>query len=255
MDDLQMEYLRNQQQLQRQEQQLKNLNNLRLQIQVQEMQRDQLRDNLSKGLKKEEKDYKKMFYKGAMLLGAMSLVPIAAVGVGRRRRDVKFDLPLPFSLPDALPTAIPQSHPHLASGINTYPFPTSLHTSNYSTTSRLFPRDRMANHTLTGTIPYVILQHHKHHSPALHNNKKVHNYHHHSPELHSSNITFEAVVDVLKEKEKTLLKEESLQDLKTLLPPPAALRDPGCLHRAFCKLMVDLEGTPYYKHFLDHYLQ
>ncbi|KAK3855517.1 hypothetical protein Pcinc_038089 [Petrolisthes cinctipes] len=295
MDGLQMEYLRNQQQLQLQEQQLKGLNTLRLQIQVQELQRDQLRDNLSKGLKKEEKDYKKMFYKGAMLLGAMSLVPIAAVGVGRRRRDVDFDLPLPFSLPVALPTAIPHSHPHIVSGIHKYPLPTTVHANTYTTTTTttsLFPSPHDTDHTANIN---TILQHHHHSSSAshintttinhhphtTHTNTTVHNHntlithtntttlkhHHHSlPAPHtdltsgalsdtSPNITFEAVVDVLKKKERTLLKEESLHDLKALLPPPAALRDPGCLHRAFCKLMVDLEGTPYYRHFLDNYLK
>ncbi|KAK4288575.1 hypothetical protein Pmani_038400 [Petrolisthes manimaculis] len=296
MDGLQMEYLRNQQQLQLQEQQLKSLNNLRLQIQVQQLQRDQLRDNLSKGLKKEEKDYKKMFYKGAMLLGAMSLVPIAAVGVGRRRRDVDFDLPLPFSLPDALPTAIPHSHPHIVSGIHKYPLPTTEHANTYitttATTTRLFPSPHDTDQTANIN---TILQHHYHHSSASHTNTTTINHHPHTthtnttthnhntlathtntttlnhhyhspPAPHtdltsgalsdtSPNITFEAVVDVLKEKEGTLLKEESLHDLKALLPPPAALRDPGCLHRAFCKLMIDLEGTPYYRHFLDHYLK
>ncbi|XP_064108537.1 atrophin-1-like [Macrobrachium nipponense] len=85
-DDLERQFLQNEQNLRRQRQQLQDLNRLRLQIQMQELQRDQLKGNLFKALKKDKSsgDLKKMFYKGAMLLGAMSLLPIA---VGRRRRE------------------------------------------------------------------------------------------------------------------------------------------------------------------------
>ncbi|XP_066952253.1 uncharacterized protein [Macrobrachium rosenbergii] len=85
-DELERQFLQNEQSLRQQRQQLQDLNRLRLQIQMQELQRDQLKGNLFKALKKDKSsgDLKKMFYKGAMLLGAMSLLPIAA---GRRRRE------------------------------------------------------------------------------------------------------------------------------------------------------------------------
>ncbi|KAK7069924.1 hypothetical protein SK128_007133 [Halocaridina rubra] len=89
-DQLQLQYLQNEQRLRQQQEQLQDINRLRLQIQVQELQREQMKENLWKVIKKDkyDGDLKKMFYKGAMLLGAMSLLPLAA---GRRRRDVSYE--------------------------------------------------------------------------------------------------------------------------------------------------------------------
>ena len=91
----------NEQRLRQQQRQLDDLNRLRLQITVQELQREQLKDNLFKTLKKDKSsgDMKKMFYKGAMLLGAMALLPIA---VGRKRRDLShYSLHSNYTLADS----------------------------------------------------------------------------------------------------------------------------------------------------------
>ncbi|XP_068204185.1 uncharacterized protein [Palaemon carinicauda] len=114
-DELERQYLQNEQRLRRQRQQLQDLNQLRLQIRIQEMQRDNLKDNLFKALKKDKSsgDIKKMFYKGAMLLGAMSLLPIAA---GRRRREASLDSPNTNYTMEQLP-----GHPTM-SAIQSVPF-------------------------------------------------------------------------------------------------------------------------------------
>ncbi|XP_042871562.1 actin cytoskeleton-regulatory complex protein PAN1-like [Penaeus japonicus] len=87
-DQLQRQYLQNEQQLLEQRQQLRDLNQLQMQIRVQEMQREQLKKTLFNQVSKDKfgGEFKKIFYKGAVLLGAMSLIPFAA---GRRRRDLE----------------------------------------------------------------------------------------------------------------------------------------------------------------------
>lgn len=88
-DQLQRQYLQNEQQLLQQRQQLRDLNQLQMQIRMQEMQREQLKKTLFNQVSKDKYggDFKKIFYKGAVLLGAMSLIPFAA---GRRRRDAEW---------------------------------------------------------------------------------------------------------------------------------------------------------------------
>lgn len=175
-----MQLLRNEQRLREEQRTLQDINGLRYQIQAQEQQRDEMMKNLFKDIKKEkESGFKKLFYKGASLLGAMSLMPFSS----RRRKREATNL---SCTPDALNMAIPSA-------------------PNCTT--------------------------------------------------HQVNFSLTDVVGVLQAKQKGIMQEVSVSDLQPLLPPPAALHDPGCLHRSFCRLMVGLEGTPLYTAFLNRYLQ
>ncbi|XP_045108827.1 LOW QUALITY PROTEIN: COPII coat assembly protein sec16-like [Portunus trituberculatus] len=178
-EQLQMQYLRNEQRLRDEQRTLQDINGLRFQIQAQEQQRDEMMKNMFKDIKKEkESGFKKLFYKGASLLGAMSFMPFST----RRRKRAAPNL---SCTTDALNLAVP-------------PAPNCTNQANFSLTD---------------------------------------------------------VVGVLQAKQKGIMQEISLSDLESLLPPPAALHDPGCLHRSFCRLMVGLEGTPLYTAFLNKYLQ
>lgn len=191
---LQLQVARNEQRLREEQRTLQDINELRYQILAQEQQRDDLRENLYKGLKKEkESGLKKMFYKGAMLLGAMTLAPFT-----RRKREA----------PTLTVPACPSSDLPLSLSLQHAPNLTLTHGANCS-----HARDA---------------------DPLLGD-----------------------VLDVLQARqgEGGLLQDVTLTDLTPILPPPAALRHPGCLRRSFCRLMQDLEGTPLYKDFLDKYLQ
>lgn len=191
-EQLQLQLVRNEQRLREEQRTLQDINELRYQILAQEQQRDDLRESLYKGLKKEkESELKKMFYKGAMLLGAMTLAPFS----GRRRREAP--PPASCGVPDALPLNLSLPHAHNF---------TATHTPNCSHARDVDP--------LLGDV-----------------------------------------VGVLRARQGGLLQDVTLKDLTPILPPPAALRDPGCLRRSFCRLMQELEGTPLYKDFLDKYLQ
>lgn len=191
-DELQLQYLRNQQQLQQQEQELRDLNQLQLQIQVQEMQRKQLKKDLFLELKKDESfDFKKLFYDGAMLLGAMSLLPIAA---GRRKREI-----LQHPLPDISSTLLS--------------IPITLPEALNNTTLEMIPHPPHAN----------------------------------------ASISSDNDINVRRMTEQSDIQDQTL--LQSSLPAAVVLRDYGCLHQSFCKLMAQLEGTPYHRDFLDQYLQ
>ncbi|XP_042203673.1 proteoglycan 4-like isoform X2 [Homarus americanus] len=124
-DELQLELIRNEQQLRQEQERLKDLNDLQLRIRLQGLQREQLKKNLFKRLEKEKvSDYKTMFYKGAMLLGAMSLLPMAA---GRRRRDAS-----QYTFTDSLltiPAALPEALTHKTLEMSPYPSSGSVNIS------------------------------------------------------------------------------------------------------------------------------
>ncbi|XP_053655260.2 uncharacterized protein [Cherax quadricarinatus] len=105
-EQLELKYFRNEMRMRQETEKLRDLNDLHLRIKVQEMQKEQLKKNLFKRLKDEKAtDYKKMFYKGAMLLGAMSLLPIAA---GRRRREILQDPFTEYETLITVPATLPE---------------------------------------------------------------------------------------------------------------------------------------------------
>ncbi|XP_063842449.1 uncharacterized protein LOC135090078 isoform X1 [Scylla paramamosain] len=114
-EQLQMQYLRNEQRLREEHRTLQDINGLRFQIQAQEQQRDDMMKNLFKDIKKEkESGFKKLFYKGASLLGAMSFMPFSS---GRRKREV----PNLSCMADSLNLAVPE--PITAPTRTTFPSP------------------------------------------------------------------------------------------------------------------------------------
>ena len=92
-DSLQDTYLRNQRDIQLQNEQMMHLSRLKNQIKLQEMQREDLKKRLKKGLiedKKFGKNSGSSFFDGAFALGAMTMAPLQTMAsYGRKRRDTQ----------------------------------------------------------------------------------------------------------------------------------------------------------------------
>ncbi|XP_018025171.1 uncharacterized protein LOC108680783 [Hyalella azteca] len=253
-DDLQREYIRNRNELRQQEQRLLEVSRLEDQIRLQELQRENLKKKLLKGLsedKKHDKKFKDLFYTGAMALGAMSLAPMA-MGYGRKKRDIMNENSTPvqtifldaggsFTFTNSLSEGtryFPAQTTDFING-NAYsiaPNLTSLFISNNTLASDIIPN----NHAHARKLPS---QHKEIISASSAVGKSV------------TSGTRDMDTHEIQMLQKlylgyTDISPSVLQDLRSAMPPKSIIGKPSCLLKSFCLLMESAARTVYFDELL-----